>query len=186
MTEEQQENESLVSDQEPTGERRKLLLGVGITGAVAVWYKPVIDAIVLPAHADMSPDPDPEPEPTPEELCPMVVIGNVVTGPVSGTNTPPVCAAAFDVLSGSSETTLTITAITTSTLPANTSILIDGLGEASDIVGPRISWQGPATDAPFCSPVMPLDDVIFTITATCDAVTDGGTFSQDFNLLDII
>lgn len=162
-------------------QRRKLLLGVGATGAMAAWHKPIVNSIVLPAHAQTSV----ATPPTPAELCPMIAVGNVVTGPVSGSSVPAVCSVTFDVLSGTAGTELDITALVTSTLPADTTVTIDSLGMASDSSGPRVVWRGPATDAPFCTAVQPIDDVTFTITATCDAAA-GGTFSQDFNLSDII
>jgi len=168
--------------------RRKLVLGLGATSAMAVWHKPIINRIVTPAHAQTSPDP--EPLPTPEELCPMIVTGNVVFGPVSGTNTPPVCTATFDVLSGDAANTLTILSIDAGTLPADTTVDIQDLGVASATAGPRVVWQGPATDAPFCSDLMPVDDITFTITASCEASdnqdTDGDDFTQEFLLSAIL
>lgn len=161
--------------------RRKVLLGLGVSSALAAWHKPVINRIVTPAHAQMSPQP-----PTPDELCPMITVGNVVFGPVSGTNTPPVCTATFDVLSADSVITLDITNIDAGSLPADTTIDIQNLGIASATAGPRVVWQGPATDAPFCTDLTPVDDITFTITATCDAVTDGGTFTQTFLLSEIL
>jgi len=150
----------------------------------------VIKGIVTPAHAQTSPPSSPPPPstppPPPEDLCPMIVISDAVFGPVSGTNTPPVCTATFDVLSSDAVVPLEISAITTSTLPADVTIDVQSLGTASDTAGPRIVWRGPATDAPFCSDLTPLDDITFTITATCDAVTDGGTFTQEFTLSQIL
>ena len=153
--------------------RRKLLMGLGTTTAAAVWHKPVVKSIVLPAHAQAS-------------ICPMIVVSNVVFGPVSGTTMPPVCSTTFDVLSGDSVIPLDITSITTSTLAADTTVDVQDLGTATNVVGPRVTWQGPASDAPFCSDAMPIDDVTFTVTATCDAVMGGGTFSQDFLLSEIL
>jgi hypothetical protein len=160
-------------------QRRKLLLGIGATSSLAVWHKPVVNSIMLPAHAQTSMPP------TPMELCSMIVVGNTVTGPLSGTNVPPVCSVTFDVLSGTAGMPLTITAITTSALPADTTVTFDALGEATDLTGPRVVWRGPAAGAPFCLPFTPVDNVVFTVTATCGAAA-GGTFSQDFNLNDII
>jgi len=182
----EEQSDSTMSDQSKENantQRRRLLLGAGATGAMAMWHKPVVNAIMLPAHAQMSPEP--EPEPTPEELCSMVVLGNVVTGPVSGSNTPPVCSITFDVLSGTAGESLMITNISTSTLPANTTFTIDALGTATDVIGPRIVWQGPAVGAPFCMPFELVDDLTITVTATCTAAS-GETFSQDFLLSDLI
>lgn len=157
-------------------QRRKLLLGLGATSAIAVWHKPIVNAIVLPAHAQTS---------NPAAVCPMIVLGNTVTGPVSGSNTPPVCSVTFDVLSADAATSLTITDITTSTLPADTTVTFDSLGTATDLAGPRITWRGPAAGAPFCLPFTPVDSVTFTITATC-AAAGGATFFQDFTLASLL
>lgn len=122
---------------------------------------------------------------TPADLCPVIVIGNTVSGPVSGTNVPPVCTLAFDILSGTAGTPLTITSVTTSALPANTTVTVDGLGEATDSVGPRVVWSGPAVNAPFCLPIEVIDDITFTVTASCDA-SSGDTFTQDFLLSSLV
>ena len=152
--------------------RRKLLLGLGASSAIAAWHKPVINSIITPAHAQMS-------------VCPMITIGNVVTGPVSGTNVPPLCSVTFDVLSGTPGMPLTITAIDPGTLPADTMFNIDSLGTATDVVGPRIVWRGPAADAPFCTNIALINDVSFTVTATC-AAAGGGTFTQGFTVSGIL
>jgi len=154
-------------------QRRTLLLGAGAASALVVWHKPVVNAIVMPAHAQAS-------------VCPMIVLGNSVTGPVSGTNVPPVCSLTFDVLSGTAGMPLTITAITPQTLPADTTFTVDALGTATDVVGPRIVWRGPAAGAPFCSPFTPVVDLMFSVTATCAAVPGMGTFSQDFTISSLL
>lgn len=159
--------------------RRKVLmsgLGLGATAAVlpSAWTKPIINSVVLPAHAQAS-------------VCPMITIGNVTFGPFSAQPTPgapEVCALTFDVLS-SDTTALTITNVTNSTLAEFNSVTYDGFGEATDTTGPRITWQGPASDAPFCSDLMPIDSVTFTVTATCEAA-DMGEFSQDFTIEQIL
>lgn len=153
-------------------DRRRLLLGLGAGGAAVAWRKPLMDAVVLPAHAQMS-------------VCAMITLGNVVTGPVSGSSTPPVCQATFDVLSATAGMTLDIISVTTSTLPANVTVSIDPPGPATDSTGPRIVWRGPSLEAPFCIPVTPQDEVTFTVTATC-AAAGGGTFSQDFTLTSLL
>ena len=168
--------------------RRQLLIGSGVV--VAAWHKPVINSIVTPAHAQMSP-----PVVDPEQLCPMIVIGNVVLGPVSGTFVPPVCSVTFDVLSGTAGTPLTIVEITNTTA-ADTTIVYDGFGEVTDTTGSRVVWRGPAPDAPFCSDLTVINDVTFTVTATCAAVDEaiadgavvenGTTFTQDFTLSEIL
>lgn len=161
--------------------RRRLLLGLGTSTALSVWHKPVINSVIMPAHAQTSEGPPPDPM----TVCPMILFSNVVFGPVSGSTTPPVCNATFDVLSSDSLNNLQIVSITTSALPANVSVDIQDIGTATASSGPRIVWSGPATDAPFCNDLMPTEEVTFTITATCDAAS-GATFSQDFNLSGIL
>lgn len=160
--------------------RRKLLTGIGCGTVVVAWHKPVVNSIVMPAHAQTSVLP-----PLPEELCPRIVIGNVVFGPVSGTTTPAVCNATFDVLSGDAAVSLTINSITTNTLSANVTVDVQDLGVATSTSGPRVVWRGPATDAPFCSDLEPTDDVVISVTATCDAA-GGETFIEDFLLSEIL
>ncbi|MCH2190527.1 MAG: hypothetical protein MK188_06375 [Gammaproteobacteria bacterium] len=155
-----------------TSNRRRLLLGLGTGGAALVWKKPILDAVVLPAHAQMS-------------VCAMITLGNVVTGPVSGSPVPPVCQVTFDVLSGTAGMSLDIVSVTTSALPANVSVTIDPPGPATDSTGPRVVWRGPALEAPFCVPVTPQEEIIFTVTATCAAAISG-TFSQDFTLSSLL
>lgn len=174
-----------VSDEMRVSKRRKLLLG-GVSGVViTAWHKPIINSVLTPAHAQTSMPPTPTP-PTAAELCPMITTGNVTTGPVSGTTTPPVCTATFDVLSADAAADLTISAIDSGTLPANVSIDVQDLGVATTTTGPRIVWRGPASDAPFCTDLMPTDEVTFTVTATCAAASAGDTFTQTFTLTSII
>lgn len=158
--------------------RRTLLTGLGVSAALAAWHKPLINAVVTPAHAQTSV--------LPEDVCAMIVVGNVLTGPVSGTTVPPVCSVTFDVLSGDAAASLTITNIDAGTLPADVTVDVQDLGAATSTTGPRVVWRGPAADAPFCTDVMPTDDVTFTITATCAAAPMGGTFDQTFSLNDIL
>lgn len=169
---------------EESRSRRKLLSGAACASALAMWHMPVINAIVLPAHAQTSvPEPTP---PTAAEVCPMVVVQNAVFGPVSGTNTPPVCTVTFDVLSADATQDLTIQSITTGTLPADVTVDVQDLGTATATTGARVVWRGPASDAPFCSDLMPTDEVTFTVTATCAAATLGDSFTQSFTLSSIL
>jgi len=71
-------------------------------------------------------------------------------------------------------------------------ITFDGAGTfsgpiaATDATGVRIVWTGPATNAPFCVPVEPIDDITFTVTATCDDAFEMETYTEDFTLSDIL
>ena len=147
---------------------------------------------MTPAHAETSPiDPpiDPPTPPNPEDVCPVITTGNVTAGPVSGTTTPPVCSVTFEVLSADPATPITIVAIDAGTLPADTTVDIQDIGEATDAGGPRVTWRGPASDAPFCMDLQPTDDVTFTVTATCSAAStevNMGQYQQTFLLSEII
>lgn len=176
--------------------RRNVLLKLSGVSALTVWHKPLINSVLTPAHAQMSPldppvDPPVDPVPLdPADVCPMIVIGNVLPGPVSGTSAVPVCQVTFEVLSADAATPITIISIDAGTLPADTTIDIQDIGEATDALGPRVVWRGPATDAPFCMDIQPLADVTFTVTATCTAVTSDdlnmGEYQQTFLLSDIV
>ncbi len=154
--------------------RRKLLLGAGAAGVIATWQRPIVNAIIIPAHAQMS-------------VCPAITIGNVTGGPLSGATSATACSLTFDVLSGTPGTNLNITAITPETLPADTTFSVDAVGTATNTVGPRIVWRGPAVGAPFACTggFTVVSDLSFTVTATCDAA-GGGTFTQDFTISDLI
>lgn len=180
--------------------RRHLILGsLGVSAALPTqWTKPLVNSVLTPAHAQMSPPPPPpDPDPVdPADVCPMIVFGNVTSGPVSGSPMPPTCTVTFDVLSGDASASIDITDITV-TMAADTTVEFDGDPSfngpvtATDANGARITWTGPATNAPFCVPVEPIDDITFTVTATCDAadvdgITNMGMYSQDFTLSDIL
>ena len=155
-------------------ERRKLLLGIGATSAMTVWYKPLVNAVVLPAHSQTSPPPPPPP---PVE-CPSIVIDNVLPNALSGAMDTTGCGITFDILSSDPNVDLDITAITTSALGTGVTVTNDGLGTATSTSGPRVSWVGPIAgsapgDCTALSSIVPADDVTFTISATC--AIDGET-----------
>ena len=162
--------------------RRALLKGtLGVTAAVTAtaaivpsrWTKPVVNAIVLPVHAQTSPEP---PEPT----CPELVIGNIVTGPVSG---QAQCTITFDMLSADAAMPVTVTDISNSSLVDPDTVTYNGFGEATDTTGPRVVFQGATTNAPFeCTD--PINEVTFSVTFTCEDA-DPTTFTQDFLLSEI-
>ncbi len=176
------ETPTAISEDKRVKSRRKLLLGSASSVALVAWHKPIINAVVTPAHAQTSAPLTP----TAQDVCPMITTGNVTTGPVSGTTTPPVCTATFDILSSDASADLTISAIDPGTLPANVTIDIQDLGVANTSTGPRVVWRGPASDAPFCTDLMPTEEVTFTVTATCAAATAGDSFTQTFTLTSII
>lgn len=150
-------------------ERRKILLGIGATSAMAAWHKPLINAVVVPAHAQTSP-----------VICPDLIVDNVTSQALSGDGSNTSCGVTFDILSSSPDVVLTVTAIDTSALAADVTVVNDGLGDASMTSGPRVTWTGPIAgtapgDCTNPANIVPAEDVTFTITATCpdgDAPTE--------------
>ena len=161
--------------------RRALLLGLGATVVMpSKWSLPIIKSVVTPVHAQAS-------------VCPMIITLSDESGAESGLD--PRCFLSFDVLSGDPMVNLSITNITNSELVGNATVEYDGeeefMGpvEASNLVGPRVVWRGDNEGGPLdCLSLVPVDDVTFSITATCDAAEGIGTeeFTQEFTLTEII
>jgi len=156
--------------------RRKVLLGLGLGSGLAAWHKPMINSVVLPAHAQMT-------------FCPEgLMTGNASAGPISGTPANG-CTIEFEILSADPGAVVEVLSIdNTSTGDSDSVITVLGDGLASGVTGPRITWIGVASDGPFCSDVspvtQPITDVTFTVTATCD---DSATqFTQDFTLSSVL
>ena len=133
--------------------------------------------VIVPAHAQTSPDTDPgEPDPEPV-ICPAIVIGNVQSNPLTGANSFTSCGVTFNIFSNDPVTPIEITAITTSTLGPSVSVTNNGLGQATDSTGPQVTWIGSnlglaPQDCASPSTVIPVDDITFTITATCIGAID--------------
>ena len=156
-------------------DRRKILLGLATGGVLSAWHKPIVNAVLVPAHAQTSPEPEPEPDPDPDPpvVCPEIIAGNVQSSALSGTASFTSCSLTFDIFSSDPATPLEITAIDNSPLGADVSVTNDGLGTATDTTGPRVTWIGPIagsapSDCQSPSMVVPVDDITFTITATCE------------------
>ena len=161
--------------------RRKILLGIGATSAMAAWYNPIVSAVVLPAHAETSPPESPEPpveaQPPPPVECPAIVIGAVAPQALSGADAATSCGITFDIFSSDPNVSLMITAITDDSV-APATVTNDGLGLASATSGPRVTWIGPIVgaapgDCVNLADIVPAANVTFTITATC--TIDGET-----------
>ena len=158
--------------------RRKILLGIGATSAMAAWYKPIVSAVVLPAHATTSPPESPPPPPPPPPVeCPAIVIGAVAPQALSGADAATSCGITFDIFSSDPNVSLMITAITDDSV-APATVTNDGLGLASATSGPRVTWIGPIIgaapgDCVNLADIVPAANVTFTITATC--TIDGET-----------
>ncbi len=162
---------------------RRGVLSLGAITTMIVWHKPVVNSIILPAHAQTS-------SPNPADVCPMIVVGNtVLPGPPSGPGSTTSCQVTFDFLSSSPSDTLTINSITNTVVGANSTLSYDGAAAfagpvtVSDLSGTRLSWVGPVvggTGTCLSMPV-PVDDITITVTATCAAAA-GGEFNQDFLL----
>lgn len=145
-------------------DRRKILLGLGTTSALAAWHKPIVNAVLVPAHAQTSP-------------CPEIIVGNAQSSGLSGADATTACGVTFDIFSGDPATPLEITSIGTNPLGTGVSVTNDGLGTATDASGPRVTWIGPIAgaapgDCVTTSAIVPVDDVTFTIVATCATSSD--------------
>ena len=155
-------------------DRRKILLGLGTGGVLSAWHKPIVNAVLVPAHAQLSPEPEPEPDPDPPVVvCPAIIAGNAQSSGLSGTASFTSCGVTFDIFSSDPAVPLEITSIGTNPLGADVSVTNDGLGPATDTTGPRVTWMGPISgsapdDCVSPSTVVPAEDVTFTITATCE------------------
>jgi len=170
--------------QNVNNKRRELVTGTLGLGALSTvlpqsWSEPVIRSVVIPAHAQTS--------------CPAIMIGPASLATGSGTMDPGVCAVTFNILSSDDQMPLTVVSVTTDPdpLPDNVEVEVEGIDEpATSTLGPIVRWQGPAGAALFCEDLntpdgAPLDDIIFSITVTCESLP-GQQFTQEFNLLDII
>ena len=151
-------------------DRRKILLGLGTGSVLSAWHKPIVNAVLVPAHAQISPEP-------PVVLCPAIIVGNVQSSALSGTASFTSCGLTFDIFSSDPATPLEITSIENSPLGADVSVTNDGLGTATDTTGPRVTWIGiiagsAPSDCQSPSTVVPADDITFTITATCEGGTE--------------
>lgn len=151
-------------------DRRKVVLsalGVSVLGVAlpTKWSKPVINAVVTPAHAETSPGSDPDPGPIP--VCPDLVVGNaVITSAVSG---QPVgsCSISFDILSSDPAEPLNVTSIANNAAAGVIINVSAPTGVVTDSNGINITW---IDVAPVCSGTVAqiINDVTFTITAECD------------------
>lgn len=133
--------------------RRGLIKGgIGLGAIATAWKTPIVNEVVLPAHAQTS-------------LCPMVLPGNITQQPGSGQ--PSRCSLEFEMLS-SEPSSVNIVSITNTTLGANDEISypLGTSGAATSSSGPRVVWLGESLSAPFnCQD--PITEVQFTVTYTC-------------------
>ena len=134
-------------------DRRKLLLGLGTTSALAAWHKPIVNAVLVPAHAQTSP-----------AICPAILVGNPQSSGLSGADSATSCGVTFDIFSSDPATPLEITSIGTNPLAAGVMVTNDGLGPATATAGPRVTWIGPIAgaapgDCAVAANVVPVDDL---------------------------
>ena len=156
-------------------DRRKLLLGLGTTSALAAWHKPIVNSVILPTHAQTS-------------VCPDIVVGNAQSSGLSGANSATSCGVTFDIFSSDPATPLEITSIATTALAAGVTVTNDGLGEATTSTGPRVTWIGPIagaapSDCVATGAIVPVDDVTFVITASCSISPDPVTLTTTLSAI---
>jgi len=150
--------------------RRQLLattlgLGVATTVLPKAWQTPVLNSVLTPAHAQMS-------------ACGVPMIANAMASPGSGATD---CAIQFNIVSDSTD--INIVSITNSAVTAPDSITYGAFGVASSSSGPQVSWSGSAIGGITVACNDPVNDVTFTVTYNCAAVS--GDLTATFTLLDI-
>ena len=152
---------------------RRAILGAAAIGAMAPnsWTKPVVGAMVLPAHAMTSMP----------VVCPDIVIDRVTTS-IMGSGEVQ-CSLNFNVLSADS-TPLTVTSITNSTLSIGAAVTYEDFPvEITDTAGTLVAWTG-GQSSPECGVGSNFaSDVVFTVEATCEGALD--PITMEFNLTDI-
>lgn len=159
-------------------DRRKVLLGLGTASAVTAWHKPIVNAVLLPAHAQTS-------------VCPNIVVGNVQSTALSGADSFTSCGAVFDVFSDDPALAIQITSIATGPLGPGVAVSNDGLGPATSTSGPRVTWIGPISgsapgDCVDPADIVPATPVTFTISASCPSVPGADPVQLVIGLADIL
>lgn len=144
-------------------QRRYVLKSVALSGTVlaalpAKWQKPVVDSVLLPAHAQAT-------------VCPLLVVGN---GSFSPGSVPGTCGISFELLSGDSAININILSITNSALVGTDAVTYSGgtAGSVGSSSGLSVNWVGQAVGAPFaCATSAPVavNEVTFDVTYNCDA-----------------
>ena len=166
----QQANNPCVS-----GGKRRVLKSVALAGAAAAvlpsqWKKPVLNSIVLPAHAQSSP------------ICPELSVLNGTFGPGSA---PGTCGLNFQFVSADASQGLDIISVVNTT-PVGTDTVTYAGGTAGSVTataGLTVAWVGQAVGAPFAcasdAPV-PVNEITFTVTYNCSI--DSTVQTMDFSL----
>lgn len=153
----------------PSMERRSVLKSVALSGAglsvlPSAWTKPVVNSVLLPAHAQTTAMPPPVVE------CPMLITGN---GTFSAGSAAGTCGLSFEFLSGDAANAIDVISIT-NTAPVGTDAVTYSGGTSGSVTatgGLSVNWVGQAVGAPFaCGPggsVDPINEITFTVTYNC-------------------
>jgi len=137
--------------------------GVSLSVLPRSWTKPVVNSVLLPAHAQTSDVPDPA------LVCPVVTFGS---GTFSAGSAPGTCGLSFQFLSGDAGVPVDIISITNSVLVGTDQVTYSNgtSGTATATSGLTANWVGQSIGAPFAcaadAPV-PINDVTFTVTYNC-------------------
>lgn len=151
--------------------RRAVLKSVALSGAAlsvlpSTWTKPVVNSVLLPAHAQTS-------------VCASVIFGNATSSVGSG---GAVCGLSFELLSGDAAASIDIISIT-NTAPVSPDAVTYPSGTSGSVTatsGLSVNWVGAAIGAPFtCSPLDAINEITFTVTYNCasDPTVQTATFS---------
>ena len=157
--------------------RRKVLLstaGLGVLGSAlpSQWSKPLVSAVISPVHADMSTTTTLMPTtvmPTTTlapAVCPALATDNVQVSVPSG-QPAGTCSVSFDIVSSDPATPLEVTSIADNASAAVMINLSAPTGPVTDTGGITVVTLGLSTSCTATGTASILEDVTFTIDATC-------------------
>ena len=132
--------------------------GASLSLLPSSWTKPVVNSVLLPAHAQTS-----------VIECPVLSVGN---GTFSAGSAPGTCGLSFEFVSGDATTPLNVISIANTTLVGTDQVTYSSgtSGSVTATSGLGVVWLGQAVGAPFAcaadAPV-PINDVTFTVTFNC-------------------
>ncbi|MEM7194886.1 MAG: hypothetical protein AAF402_08050 [Pseudomonadota bacterium] len=130
-----------------------LLTGISAVSIPSVWKHPVVDSVLLPAHAAAS-------------VCPPLAFISPTATPGSGLT----CPIAFEIVSSSAEIPVNILSITATPLGPNDGVTYNPESfpaTATSESGVQVNWDGEAVQ-PIFSCTEPLVDTQFVVIYNCE------------------
>lgn len=149
-----------------------VLSSAGLSVLPAVWTKPVVNSVLLPAHAQASA----------VIACPMLTTGagSFSVGSASGT-----CGLSFELISGDASIPIDVISITNTTPVGTDAVTYSGgtSGSVTATSGLVVNWVGQAIGAPFaCAAAAPVPVNEVTFTATYNCASDPAVQTMTFSL----